>query len=597
MPFLIRTVSTSAEGREIVRTARIEGDRLTIGRSPECDVRLTDLAVALRHVVVRRDASRLSVEVESGLTVALNGRSCASGEIETASGGDIRIGAHLLRFMPADPDSDEIAVTVERITEGEAKPDRSADRLFSLAPVLPGKRLMAWLLAVAVLVLCVAWPVRTFYDRQQRAERFAHFQADEIWSSGHLSKAHARLQHDCSACHVQPFESVRDAACLACHTQIHGHADPYRLARAKPELGAWGAFQLRIKQALNVPPGRCIDCHTEHQGPQEMAPTPQRFCADCHGDLSGRLPDTGIGDASDFGRVHPEFQPALITGWQGERPVVQRLSLARRPREDSGLKFPHALHLSPVGGPAQMGRRLGLGAALDCANCHQAEPKGTSFRPVEMERDCSMCHSLAFRRVGGEVQMLRHGNVGLVMAQLRGFYGSRRPPLPPGLAPLARRVPGSAPQAEARVQFERGADQPGPDAAVRAVFSPGGACYDCHKVETPADGASGYRVHPVAFPLRYVRHGWFDHRAHSGQECSDCHAARTSQSAADLLLPGIATCRTCHGGERTPKPVASSCAMCHDYHARAGAPPMIVRRRLLPQAPDGGAVAGTEARR
>jgi len=597
VPFLLRTVSTSAGGREIVRTARVEGDSLTIGRSPECDVRLTDLAVALRHAVVKRDGERLRIDVEPGLAVALNGRSRASGEIEAASGGDIRIAAHLLRFMPAEAGSDEIAVAVERITEGEAKPDRSADRLFSLAPVLPGKRLMAWLLALAVLILCVAWPVRTFYDRQQRAERFARFQADEIWSSGHLSKAHADLQHDCSACHVKPFESVRDSACLACHARIHGHADPFRLARAKPEVGGWGAFQLRVKQALNLPPGRCIDCHTEHQGPREMAPAPQRFCADCHGDLSRRLPDTKIGDASDFGRAHPQFRPALITGWKGERPVLRRLSLSVGPREDSGLNFPHALHLSPLGGPAQMGRRLGMGAALECADCHRSEPRGASFRPVEMERDCAMCHSLAFRRVGGEVRMLRHGDVGQVMIQLRGFYASRRPPLPPSLAPLARRLPGTAPQAEARVQFARGADQPGPDAAVRAVFSPGGACYDCHRVETPASGASGYRIHPVAFPTRYVRNGWFDHRAHSGQDCSDCHAARTSRSASDLLLPDIATCRTCHGGERTAKPVASSCAMCHDYHARAGAPPMIVRRRLPPPAPAGGAAGGREARR
>jgi hypothetical protein len=579
VPFLLRTVSTSAEGREIVRTARVEGDSLTIGRSPECDVRLTDLAVALRHAQVERSHARLLVTAEAGLTVGLNGRSRASGALEIATGGDLRIGGHLLRFMPAPAGSEEISVTVERVTEAEAKPDRSADRLFSLASVLPGKRPMAWSLALAILAVCVAWPVKTFHDRQQRAARFARFQADEMWSTGHLSRVHANLQHDCSACHVKPFESVRDSACLACHNDIHGHADPFRLARAKPDLGGWPSFQLRIKQALNLPPGRCIDCHSEHQGAQAMAPTPQRFCADCHGDLSGRLADTRIGDAADFGRAHPEFQPALITGWRGEHPVLQRLSLADRPREDSGLKFPHALHLASLGGPAQMARRLGLGAALDCGNCHRPERQGRRFQPVEMERDCGMCHSLAFRRVGGEVQTLHHGEPARVVAELRGFYGTRRPPLPPSLAPLARRVPGSAPQLEARVQFARGAGLPGADAAVRAVFSPGGACFDCHRIEPPSAGSPGFRIHPVAFPERYVRHGWFDHRAHAAQSCSGCHAAGRSQSATDLLLPGIGTCRQCHGGERTAKPVASSCAMCHDYHARDGAPPMVVRRR------------------
>jgi hypothetical protein len=581
--FVLRIVSTSAEGREIVRAARVEGERLTIGRSPDNDVRLTDLAVALRHASVERSDGRLLVGVEPGLSVTLNGRSVTAGAIDPPGGGDLRLASHLLRFLPAPAGADDIAVTVERVTEGEAKLDRDAERLFSLAPVLPGKRAMAWLLALLVLAVFVAWPVRTFYDRQQRSERFARFQADELWSSGHLSRAHANLQHDCSACHVRPFESVRDTACVACHTDIHGHADPFRLARAQPDLTRWGALQLRLKQALNLPPGRCIDCHTEHQGPQEMAPTPQRFCAACHADLKARLNDTRLGDAADFGRAHPEFQPAFIAGWNGEHPVVRRLSLAGRPQEQSGLKFPHALHLSPVGGPAQMARRLGVGRALDCGNCHRPEPQGARFQPVDMESDCAMCHSLAFDRVGGTVRTLRHGDPAQVVAELRDFYRLRAPPLPPSLAPLARRVPGSAPQAEARVQFSRGAGLPGADAAIRAVFSPGGACYDCHQVEAPPAGSLAYRIHPVAFPERYVRHGWFDHRAHSSQSCSTCHAAARSQSASDLLLPGIATCRGCHGGERTSKAVASSCAMCHDYHAREGAPAMIVRQRVRGQ--------------
>jgi hypothetical protein len=65
MAFLLRQISHSAEGREIVRPSRVEGDRLTVGRSPECDVHLTDLAVALRHVVIEKVAgSRLTVTAE-----------------------------------------------------------------------------------------------------------------------------------------------------------------------------------------------------------------------------------------------------------------------------------------------------------------------------------------------------------------------------------------------------------------------------------------------------------------------------------------------------------------------------------------------------
>src|SRR3546814_4184476 len=86
------------------------------------------------------------------------------------------------------------------------------------------------------------------------------------------------------------------------------------------------------------------------------------------------------------------------------RPVLQRVSLERHPRETSNLKFPHALHLSKTGGVAQMARRLagdyGFGQALACKDCHDETPDGVRFQPVSMKEDCAMCHSLAFDRVG-----------------------------------------------------------------------------------------------------------------------------------------------------------------------------------------------------
>ncbi|MDB5721020.1 MAG: hypothetical protein JWP15_1638 [Alphaproteobacteria bacterium] len=603
MAFLIRTISHSAEGREIVRPSRVEGDRLTIGRDPACNIHLTDLAVALRHATVDHRAGRLRVQVEQGLTVELNGHKLNLGHIELATGGDMLIASHLLRFMPTPAGSDEIAVDVERVSEGEAKLDKSSERLFSLASVMPSKRLTAWLLVLLVLGVGLAWPIQAFRERHQRQDRaasFARFQADELWSSGHLSAAHARLQHDCSACHVKPFESVRDTACLACHKDIHGHGDPYRLARAQPELSGWGSFQLRVKQAFNLPPGRCIDCHTEHQGPQVMPPTPQHFCSDCHADLKAKLPDTRIGNVADFGHAHPEFRPVVIAGWNGPRPLFRQVSLAAAPSEDSGLKFPHAMHLSHGNGVAQMARRLGsaygFGEALACRDCHVRTPDGVRFQPVSMKENCSMCHSLAFERVGGTLRTLRHGEPDQVVADLREYYRGRSLPAPPSFGPLARRRPGSAVDYEERVRFAAGAAAAGSaDRAIRAVFSPGGACYDCHRVIAPPPGSLDYRIAPVAFPVRYMHKGWFDHRPHATESCQTCHQAEHSQSASDVMLPGIATCRSCHGGERTSKPVASSCAMCHDYHMDRGVPAMVIRQRVRGKQRDTAVLRAEEA--
>ena len=583
MTFVIRTVSHSAEGREIVRATRVEGDRLVVGRGADCDIQLTDLAVALRHVTIERMAGRLAVRVDEGLTVELNGRKAAAGTIELAVGGDILIASHALRFMPTPAGSDEIAVNVERVTESEVKLDRSAERLFSLASVMPGKRGAAWALVLLVLGLFLAWPVYTHYQRQQREAEFERFHADEMWSSGSLSSAHAALEKDCTACHVKPFEAVRDTACAACHSGIHDHADPYRLARARPDLGRWARFQLAVKEKFDIPPGRCVDCHTEHEGTKRMPFTAQRFCSDCHSDLDARLPDTKLADAGDFGTAHPQFRPAFISGWNGGRATIDRAPLSSRPIEDSGLKFPHDLHLSGTGGVAQMARRLGasqgFGAKLECKDCHDPTPDGVRFQPVDMEEDCAMCHSLAFDRVGGTLRTLRHGQPEQVVADLRDFYRGRRPAPPPSLGP-GRRPPGEGQSVSTRIQFDRAVAGLSAERAIRSVFSRGGACYDCHQVIAPLAGSLEFRIRPVAFPVRYMQHGWFDHRPHATESCSTCHQADRSQSAADLLLPDLASCRTCHGGERTRKPVASSCAMCHDYHMDGGAPSMLIRRQI-----------------
>lgn len=588
MAFLLRTVSHSAEGREIVRTARIEGDRLTVGRDPASDVHLTDLAVALRHAeVVRAPSGRLDVQAGEGLSLELDGRKVVHGTIEPATGGDLRIGSHVLRFLPAAAGADDVEVGIERVTEGEAKLGRADERRFSLVSVMPGKRPLAWLLALAVLGVFLAWPVWTFYEGRQEEERRAErFHADRLWLSGSLSRAHAGLENNCTACHAEPFVSVRDESCRSCHTQIHDHADLARLARARPELGRWGRLRLAVQETFGLTPGRCVDCHTEHEGPQEMAPTPQRFCADCHTGLAARLPDTRLGDAADFGRVHPEFQPSVLIRWDGEVPVMQRVSLSGRPRENSNLRFPHALHLSPTGGAAQMGRRLrgshGFGESLVCADCHVPTPDGTRIQPVDMEGDCAMCHSLAFDEAGGTVRTLRHGSPEQVVADLREHFRGRAPPRPAVLSPAARRRPGDVMQIRSAIQYAQALAGSGTAAerAIRAVFSPGGACWDCHQVQAPPPGASlAYRIRPVAFPTRYMHQGWFDHRPHRQTDCATCHQAERSASANDLLLPGIETCRTCHGGESSGD-VPSTCAMCHDYHGDEGAPAMLLRQRV-----------------
>lgn len=586
MAFLLRLKSQSASGREIVRAVRVEADRLTLGRDPQCDVHLTDLAAALRHATVKRgDGQRLNVTAEQGLKVEINGRKVKAGRIDLASGGDIRIAAHLLRVMPVAAGETDIAIDVERNSESETKISRGAERMFSLESQMASNRSVAWLLSLLVLAVFLAWPIKRYYDRQNQQVAGRKYQADSSWSSGPLSAAHVQLEGDCQACHVKAFEAVPDKSCKACHAQVHDHADPFRLARAEPDLDRWGKVVLAFKEAFDIPPGRCVECHTEHEGKQEMPVTAQRFCSDCHQSLDSKLPDTKLANAGDFGTMHPEFRPALITQWTNDKPVVKRVALSKNPVEQSNLKFPHDMHLSATNGVAQMARRLsadyGFGQKLECVDCHDPDPSGTRFQPVSMDEDCAMCHSLGFERQGNLVRTLRHGEPAQVVADLKDFYSLRPPRLPPNLKTGARRRPSDAVQNLGQAQFNRAVANPRrAERAIRSVFSRGGACYDCHLVQAPSPGSLAYKIQPVAFPVRYMHHGWFDHRAHNTETCESCHKAGASSSASDLLLPDLASCRTCHGGENAGKKVQSSCAMCHDYHLGAGKPFMMIRQRV-----------------
>ena len=231
--------------------------------------------------------------------------------------------------------------------------------------------------------------------------------------------------------------------------------------------------------------------------------------------------------------------------------------------------------------------------ALRSLRAEVGSSDGVRFQPVDMEGDCGMCHSLAFEQIGGTVRTLRHGEPAQVVADILSFYRTA-PRERTGLDAQARARPGDANQVREAVQAARARSAMGGRAeqAVRQVFSSGGACFECHQVDAPAAGSLAYNVRPVAFPTRYMLHGWFDHRPHQFTQrpgerrqegsaaCLSCHQAETSSDATDLMLPDLASCRTCHGGETTRLPVASSCAMCHDYHIDEGVPAMLLRQQV-----------------
>ncbi len=583
MTFIVRQIAVTADGREIIRSNPFTDAEIGIGRNTANAIHLPDLAVNPDHAVIRQlEDGQIEIESISGQKFSVDGRDQMSATIDPGAGAEIGFGGHVIAVSQGE---EGVTLTVKRVEAlSDSAEEREEGALYTLKGLLPGKRISAWGFVGLMLAAFLIWPIYTWATYRGVEERPEGFHADTMWTSGALSDAHHSLEGDCQACHVDAFVTVTDKTCLNCHEDdAHDHAKKYRLLTAMGEPEGLEKVGAAFASAFNKPPGRCVECHTEHEGAGAMEPTAQKFCADCHEGMDGRLTDTELENASDFGISHPQFRPALLVQPGGKNPPRRRVSLDEKPTEYNGLKFPHDVHMSKTGGVAQMGRRLsakfGFGDSLVCADCHTPDSNGVRFEPVDMEEDCAMCHSLAFEEIGSTVRTLRHGEPDMVRADLRAYYRSTGPSRPINLGGMKRRRPGAENDNRVASDYARAVQfRPSrANLAIQQVFSRGGACFDCHGVTPPtARGRVDYGIKPVTQTDRYMHKGWFSHEAHNDEDCTSCHAATTSDNARDLLLPGIKTCRECHGGEfQKSSDVPSSCAMCHDYHADDGAPWLI----------------------
>lgn len=569
MTFLIRTIDTTADGREIIRDRKVAEETITIGRGTDNDIHLPDLAVEQYHARIDQlDGGKLRIEAAGTLGFHLDGRTTKSAQFNSHEGAELGFGSY--RLVISQTGDDAPTITISQVENATQSSDDLAG--FSLANTLPGKRATAWLALAAILLAFLALPIYSHLTRSTPADGPTNdgtVLMDASWSTGALSTAHHSLEDNCEACHAEPFQSVQDETCLTCHENIADHADTPRQLTGRGPMSTGDALQWAVAEQFGKEgPGSCTTCHTEHEGAGRMEPTAQQFCSDCHDGMDTRLTDTQLGNAADFGTAHPQLQAAVFTA-PGQT-ELQRISLAGSPKDYSGLIFPHEMHMSDSGGVARMasnlGAKAGYGSALVCADCHTPTADEVGFLPVNMEDDCEACHSLVYDKVGSTFRTLNHGDVDQMRADL---------------AALDR-----APRSPARAEILRGRQRPGQYArgglyyqnfgrpvrsliAINRALAPDGVCGECH-IPTTTNGKPD--VMPVNLPDHFLVNGWFDHAAHTQEDCTTCHAADTSESANDLLLPPLATCRTCHMGEDDKSAdVPSGCAMCHSYHPKGNA--------------------------
>jgi predicted CXXCH cytochrome family protein len=616
MSFIVRQIAKRADGGDIVRTRTLVQAELSVGRGTDCDIQRADLAVMLRHArLVRITADKVSVEATGGVPVEVGGKFVTRADLSLADAPAIEIGPFRLSLSAGDDGA--VAITSERVVPPVEAADAAQETsIFSLSGAMPTRRRLAWIGGLAVLLLLFLVPLFHFIteDRAtlpqamlaqaarpgQASGRLAvpaarpaaagGFAADEVWSSGALSSAHASLAGNCGACHQQAFVSVTDSACQACHTPaaLPDHAAPARMARGRlAETGMTGAAH----SAFNLPQGRCTSCHKEHEGEATVMTVAESFCTDCHGGLNARLPDTAVANVPGWAK-HPDFRATLVSA--PGQPVFTRTPL-NGAREQSGLIYPHNIHQSATNAVANMAQKqrlpVGTDGALPCNYCHTPDSDQVRFKPIDMEANCGACHDLAFARDGGTIRTLPHGKPEQVAGIIRDFTLSESYAPRAGVERLSfdRRLPGKPalpltgnPQARAQ-------------AAVASVFTAKGLCTECHVVTDTGptsnlgDLTRRFAIAPVTINEHYLPQGRFPHGKHKSYDgktgqaaCVACHTGvMKSKASTDVNIPGVATCRECHGApartllSSTAK-AGASCDTCHGYHdgvAPAGALP------------------------
>lgn len=582
MEALVSILSKRRSGSIASRDHTVPCDLVRFGRGIENEVHLPDPRILVDQATLRKDAEGFRFESYGATRVRIDGKETKTGTVK--AGSVIELGPYEIKINQP-PENIDVAISVELIHPlGDGLDLLKSRSQTSLSETWLNVRGLSWTLFLVILGLFLVWPVADYSIRAphkrpievvtaspitvaRTKQQIWPIAADKAWDTGEISNPHKFIGNRCNTCHRRAFEKVTDAACVACHPRTEQHADISKFD--VPEL----------TELL------CQACHKEHMGPAHIIREDQAFCVGCHVKLKKVGEDSKLRETRDFGTAHPEFRPLVIVDPVAKKRVRQVLDPAKWPVEHSNLKFTHKKHLDPKGVrvPDETGRRV-----LKCETCHKLALNGADMQPIRMETQCAQCHRLQFEPKRPE-RVVPHGNAERVMATLQDFY--RAQALSGGVAradapPSVRRRPGTVltkPQRlEAMAWAERMTRQ-----ATEFVFTKA-VCKTCHTVTRESGkGSAAWRIAPVVMTDRWMPVGPFNHRAHETTECEVCHAARDSKVSSDVLLPTIATCQTCHGGQNATARVRSTCVMCHKFHQPGRGPmrPELVKAAMSKSQP------------
>lgn len=501
-------------------TRQIPGSLLRIGRGTNNDLWLDDTSVSLEHAHIRQDDKSYILTDQNSITgTYVNGKRVQTALL--ADGDLITIGPFQLSVrIPGPGETATLEIGAPQAAadpKGGVVKARSFNYVtaYGLRRKLLNKTVLSLVLTLAAAALLASF-VRTGRTN--------------VFRPGSVSVAHALFTNQCSRCH-EPWHGPVEQACKDCHASPVHH-----------------------KEEAFTP--SCLSCHAEHRDQSVLAEVVNQQCVTCHADLKTKegKPPSYEQKVTDFAKDHPEFAiTAKVAG------VVKRLRLndqVARQSDPARIKLNHETHLkrglkSPKG-PVQ----------LECKNCHMPATDGMRMEPIAYQVHCKQCHELGFDSQFPN-RIAPHASPEIVHSYLVRVYAELRGEMLP-TPERSRRLPGPAPSSLSAglTQSVRQAD--------KYLFNV--TCKQCHALAW--DGQPFPRVEKPGIPSVWLPHARFEHKTHRQVKCASCHQdVSKSSRTADVLLPGIETCRECHrAGDKfaffQEERARTDCTVCHLYHGK-----------------------------
>jgi hypothetical protein len=467
------------------------------------------------------------------------------------------------------------------------------------------KRARLWL-SVLVPVVALVWIAWRGYARDSR-----------VYSSGQMSAAHAVLEPQCGVCHVKNASAysskAADSACLACHDGPEHHAGiatPAGLNCATCHAEHRG--RITLTAASNE---SCAECHGDLKLSSGASSYTEhiRSLEDGHPEFWNVRRDRRANWLfAQLKFSHASHMKSIRHGPNG--PAVQlECGDCHRTWANSGVTFTYDARYSVpptnwhYGDPAYVSVKPSYKQdpepardATVTAPRYSLKTGSELMAPVLFAKSCAGCHVLSFdarfsEGVPHDTPEVIHD---FVIKKFTDYIAAHPEELRAGREPKRdlTSMPnsnGASVLTPAQWVAERTSE------AEYLLWKK--TCVECHTLAPWAAAIIESRHHTPYPPMtpEEIRHfietsgrpdqylepaysqlpniwgvhttpRWFsranfDHDAHRSFSCEGCHPkALTSTQVREILVPGIATCQTCHAPG--PEHAESRCFECHTYH-------------------------------